>query len=85
MNARNAIFFHFQHLPNNEDVEIVPEIEYCQSERMGVFLSTIYAYKGLLMVSSEFPIREMLVLIPPPFFLLFLKIIVALKEGVENL
>ncbi|KAI5736021.1 hypothetical protein M8J77_025591 [Diaphorina citri] len=42
------------HLPMSEDIEIVPEIEYCQSERMGVFLSTIYAYKGLLMMFGAF-------------------------------
>uniref|UniRef100_A0A8D8VC27 Gamma-aminobutyric acid type B receptor subunit 2 n=1 Tax=Cacopsylla melanoneura TaxID=428564 RepID=A0A8D8VC27_9HEMI len=42
------------HHPMSEDIQIVPEIEYCQSERMGVFLSTIYAYKGLLMMFGAF-------------------------------
>ena len=28
----------------------MPENEYCQSNRMTVYLGSIYAYKGLLMV-----------------------------------
>lgn len=36
--------------PSSEDILIVPENEYCQSERMTIFVGSIYAYKGLLMV-----------------------------------
>jgi len=37
--------------PINDDVEITPEIEYCKSHHMNIFVGCIYAYKGLLMVS----------------------------------
>ncbi|XP_063230509.1 gamma-aminobutyric acid type B receptor subunit 2 [Bacillus rossius redtenbacheri] len=40
--------------PSSEDVLIVPVNEYCQSGRMTVFVSSIYAYKGLLMVFGAF-------------------------------
>lgn len=36
--------------PQNEDILIVPEMEFCQSKRMTIFLGAIYVYKGLLMV-----------------------------------
>lgn len=34
----------------NEDILVVPEMEFCQSKRMTIFLGCIYVYKGLLMV-----------------------------------
>lgn len=37
--------------PTNDDILIIPENEYCQSEKMTIFVGSIYAYKGLLMVS----------------------------------
>ncbi|XP_049807072.1 gamma-aminobutyric acid type B receptor subunit 2 [Schistocerca nitens] len=40
--------------PSSEDILIVPENEYCQSERMTVFVGSIYAYKGLLMIFGAF-------------------------------
>ena len=36
--------------PTNDDILIIPENEYCQSEKMTIFVGSIYAYKGLLMV-----------------------------------
>lgn len=38
--------------PSSEDIVIVQENEYCQSERMTIFIGVIYAYKGLLLVSN---------------------------------
>ncbi|XP_076162250.1 gamma-aminobutyric acid type B receptor subunit 2 [Ptiloglossa arizonensis] len=40
--------------PSSEDIIIVPENEYCQSNRMTVYLVCIYAYKGLLMIFGAF-------------------------------
>ncbi|CAH0549470.1 unnamed protein product [Brassicogethes aeneus] len=40
--------------PYNEDIVIIPENEYCASERMTIFVGTIYAYKGLLMIFGAF-------------------------------
>ncbi|XP_051168791.1 gamma-aminobutyric acid type B receptor subunit 2 isoform X2 [Leptopilina boulardi] len=40
--------------PANEDIMIIPENEYCQSNRMSVYLGIIYAYKGLLMIFGAF-------------------------------
>ncbi|XP_021920586.1 uncharacterized protein LOC110830235 isoform X2 [Zootermopsis nevadensis] len=40
--------------PSSEDILIVPENEYCQSERMTIFVGSIYAYKGLLMIFGAF-------------------------------
>ena len=42
----------FQPHPLNEDAIIIPENEYCKSHKMTVFVGCIYAYKGLLMVST---------------------------------
>lgn len=36
-----------------DDVLVIPENEYCQSEHMTIFLSIIYAYKGLLLVIAN--------------------------------
>jgi hypothetical protein len=33
-------------------VQIIPRIEYCRSDHITIFISFIYAYKGLLMVSG---------------------------------
>ena len=33
------------------DVEIIPVIEFCVSERHEIWLGVIYAYKGIFMVS----------------------------------
>ncbi|XP_067137060.1 gamma-aminobutyric acid type B receptor subunit 2-like isoform X3 [Centruroides vittatus] len=38
----------------NDDVQIIPVMEFCQSERMSIFLGSIYAYKGLLMAFGCF-------------------------------
>ncbi|KAI1289285.1 Gamma-aminobutyric acid type B receptor subunit 2 [Halotydeus destructor] len=38
----------------NEDILIVPELEFCQSKRMTIFLGSIYVYKGLLMAFGIF-------------------------------
>lgn len=43
-------FFDSQPHPSSEDIVIVQENEYCQSERMSIFIGIIYAYKGLLLV-----------------------------------
>ncbi|XP_054708523.1 gamma-aminobutyric acid type B receptor subunit 2-like [Uloborus diversus] len=40
--------------PGNEDIEIIPELEFCQSNNMTIFLGSIYAYKGLLMAFGCF-------------------------------
>ncbi|XP_069694331.1 gamma-aminobutyric acid type B receptor subunit 2 isoform X2 [Periplaneta americana] len=40
--------------PSSDDILIVPENEYCQSERMTIFVGSIYAYKGLLMIFGAF-------------------------------
>ena len=43
--------------PSSEDIVIVQENEYCQSERMTIFIGIIYAYKGLLLVSIQIDIH----------------------------
>ncbi|XP_017845925.1 gamma-aminobutyric acid type B receptor subunit 2 isoform X5 [Drosophila busckii] len=43
-----------KHHENIEDVLVIPENEYCQSEHMTIFVSIIYAYKGLLLVFGAF-------------------------------
>ncbi|OAD60223.1 Gamma-aminobutyric acid type B receptor subunit 2 [Eufriesea mexicana] len=40
--------------PSSEDIIIIPENEYCQSNRMTIYLGCIYAYKGLLMIFGAF-------------------------------
>ncbi|XP_050671814.1 gamma-aminobutyric acid type B receptor subunit 2 [Leptidea sinapis] len=40
--------------PTSEDIVIVQENEYCQSERMSIFIGVIYIYKGLLLVFGAF-------------------------------
>ncbi|XP_044763812.1 gamma-aminobutyric acid type B receptor subunit 2 isoform X1 [Coccinella septempunctata] len=40
--------------PSSEDIIIIPENEYCASERMTIFVGSIYAYKGLLMIFGAF-------------------------------
>ncbi|XP_048486875.1 gamma-aminobutyric acid type B receptor subunit 2 isoform X1 [Plutella xylostella] len=40
--------------PSSEDIVIVQENEYCQSERMSIFIGVIYAYKGLLLIFGAF-------------------------------
>ncbi|GLH10938.1 Metabotropic GABA-B receptor subtype 2 [Gryllus bimaculatus] len=40
--------------PSSEDILIVPKNEHCQSKRMTIFVSSIYAYKGLLMIFGAF-------------------------------
>lgn len=37
--------------PSEDNVEIHPENEFCESKHMHIFVGSIYAYKGLLMVS----------------------------------
>jgi hypothetical protein len=50
--CRIQVFYCFllQPHPSSDDILIIPENEYCQSERMTIFVGSIYAYKGLLMV-----------------------------------
>ncbi|KPI95245.1 Gamma-aminobutyric acid type B receptor subunit 2 [Papilio xuthus] len=40
--------------PTSEDIVIVQENEYCQSEKMTIFVGIIYVYKGLLLVFGAF-------------------------------
>lgn len=40
--------------PSLEDVIIVRENEYCQSEQMNIFVGIIYAYKGMLLIFGAF-------------------------------
>ncbi|CAH1111941.1 unnamed protein product [Psylliodes chrysocephalus] len=40
--------------PSNEDIIIIPENEYCASEHQTIFVGSIYAYKGLLMIFGAF-------------------------------
>ncbi|XP_072946009.1 uncharacterized protein GABA-B-R2 [Epargyreus clarus] len=40
--------------PTSEDIVIVQENEYCQSENMSIFIGIIYAYKGLLLIFGAF-------------------------------
>ncbi|GJQ78108.1 GABA-B-R2 [Trypoxylus dichotomus] len=40
--------------PSSEDIFIIPENEYCASNRMTIFIGSIYAYKGLLMIFGAF-------------------------------
>ncbi|KAG8222160.1 hypothetical protein J437_LFUL000741, partial [Ladona fulva] len=40
--------------PSSEDILIIPENEYCQSGNMTVFVGSIYAYKGLLLIFGAF-------------------------------
>ncbi|XP_038105232.1 gamma-aminobutyric acid type B receptor subunit 2 isoform X1 [Culex quinquefasciatus] len=40
--------------PTLEDVIIVQENEYCQSNQMSIFIGIIYAYKGLLLIFGAF-------------------------------
>lgn len=43
-----------------DDVLVIPENEYCQSEHMTIFVSIIYAYKGLLLVGAYTCIYNMI-------------------------
>lgn len=57
----NFFFYYFVQLhPSSEDIVIIPENEYCQSNRMTIYLGSIYAYKGLLMVNFLFKIFYLL-------------------------
>ncbi|XP_076323400.1 gamma-aminobutyric acid type B receptor subunit 2-like isoform X2 [Tachypleus tridentatus] len=38
----------------NEDSVVIPELEFCKSHKMTIFLGSIYAYKGLLMAFGCF-------------------------------
>ncbi|RZC34862.1 7tm 3 and/or ANF receptor domain containing protein [Asbolus verrucosus] len=40
--------------PSSEDIIIIPENEYCASERMTIFVGLIYVYKGILMIFGAF-------------------------------
>ncbi|XP_022239324.1 gamma-aminobutyric acid type B receptor subunit 2-like, partial [Limulus polyphemus] len=40
--------------PENEDSVIIPKMEFCKSQKMTIFLGSIYAYKGLLMAFGCF-------------------------------
>ncbi|GAB6025070.1 Metabotropic GABA-B receptor subtype 2, isoform C [Chamberlinius hualienensis] len=40
--------------PSNEDLLIIPQLEYCKSDKMTAFMVAVYAYKGLLMVIGCF-------------------------------
>ncbi|KAK0183463.1 hypothetical protein PV327_001501 [Microctonus hyperodae] len=40
--------------PSSDDIVMIPENEYCQSNRMTIYLGSIYAYKGLLMIFGAF-------------------------------
>lgn len=49
-----TILFYFKAHPTLEDVIIVRENEYCQSEQMNIFVGVIYAYKGMLLIFGAF-------------------------------
>ena len=53
MNQREQPYFYLQELDYNGGVKIIPRIESCSSHYMTVFVGCIYAYKGLLMVSTN--------------------------------
>ncbi|KAF4532635.1 hypothetical protein B566_EDAN009816, partial [Ephemera danica] len=40
--------------PTSADIVIIPENEYCQSNKMTLFIGSIYAYKGLLLIFGAF-------------------------------
>ncbi|XP_011298633.1 gamma-aminobutyric acid type B receptor subunit 2 [Fopius arisanus] len=40
--------------PSSDDIMMIPENEYCQSNRMTLYLGGIYVYKGLLMIFGAF-------------------------------
>ncbi|XP_029170318.1 gamma-aminobutyric acid type B receptor subunit 2, partial [Nylanderia fulva] len=42
------------HHPSSDDIIIIPENEYCQSNQMNIYLFCIYIYKGLLMIFGAF-------------------------------
>ena len=44
----------FARQTSDDDIAVVPEMEYCQSEHMTIFLGIIYGYKGLLMIFGCF-------------------------------
>ncbi len=37
-------------ITETDEVQIIPEIEFCRSHHMTLFVGCIYAYKGILMV-----------------------------------
>ena len=37
----------------DDEIQIIPRIEFCRSSHMTIFVGCTYAYKGLLMVSKE--------------------------------
>ncbi|XP_028968581.1 gamma-aminobutyric acid type B receptor subunit 2-like [Galendromus occidentalis] len=39
---------------SDDDIAVIPEMEYCQSEHMTIFLGIVYGYKGLLMIFGCF-------------------------------
>jgi gamma-aminobutyric acid type B receptor len=45
--------FTLQAHPSSADIVIIPENEYCQSNKMTLFIGSIYAYKGLLLASTK--------------------------------
>ncbi|KAJ8953710.1 hypothetical protein NQ314_007320 [Rhamnusium bicolor] len=52
--TNGTIFFQYLPHPSNEDIIIIPENEYCASEHQTIFVGSIYAYKGLLMIFGAF-------------------------------
>ena len=40
----------FPVVSENDEILVIPKIEYCRSDHMTVFVGCIYAYKGVLMV-----------------------------------
>lgn len=51
---RDAAFFRLSLQTSDDDIAVVPEMEYCQSEHMTIFLGIVYGYKGLLMIFGCF-------------------------------
>lgn len=44
--------------PTEDNVEIKPENEFCHSNYLNIFVGSIYAYKGLLMVRKHWTQRS---------------------------
>lgn len=43
-------------ITETDEVQIIPEIEFCRSHHMTLFVGCIYAYKGILMVWFKYGI-----------------------------
>lgn len=51
-------FFFLQPDPAGRDISIRPILEHCENTHMTIWLGIVYAYKGLLMVSTASPAQR---------------------------